>query len=69
MTDLLSVVKDFGYTISDLHTQILKDGLKPTIEVTFKVASENKEEVKVSEFSRALEDKAHAISVQVLNHH
>jgi putative Mg2+ transporter-C (MgtC) family protein len=69
MTDLLGVVKDFGYTITDLRSQIIKDGLQPSIEVTFKLSSENNEEVKVEQFVKALEEKAHAISVQVLNHH
>ena len=69
MTDLLGVVKDFGYTITDLRSQIIKDGLQPSIEVTFKVSSENNEEIKVEQFVKALEQKAHAISVQVLNHH
>lgn len=69
MTDLLSVVKDFGYTITDLRSQIIKDGLQPSIEVTFKVSSENNEEIKIEKFVKALEKKAHAISVQVLNHH
>ncbi|MFA6377419.1 MAG: MgtC/SapB family protein [Acholeplasmataceae bacterium] len=69
MTDLLGVVKDFGYTITDLRSQIIKDGLQPSIEVTFKVSSENNEEIKVDQFVKALEVKAHAISVQVLNHH
>ena len=69
MTDLLGVVKDFGYTITDLRSQIIKDGLQPSIEVTFKLSSENNEEIKVEQFVKALEEKAHAISVQVLNHH
>ncbi|HPS19283.1 MAG TPA: MgtC/SapB family protein [Bacilli bacterium] len=69
MTDLLSVVKDFGYSITDLRTQIIKDGLQPSIEVTFKLSSETNEEIKIAEFVKALEEKAHAISVQVLNHH
>ncbi|MDD2209671.1 MAG: MgtC/SapB family protein, partial [Bacilli bacterium] len=69
MTDLLSVVKDFGYTITDLRSQIIKDGLQPSIEVTFKVSSENNEVIKIEQFVKALEEKAHAISVQVLNHH
>jgi putative Mg2+ transporter-C (MgtC) family protein len=69
MTDLLGVVKDFGYTITDLRSQIIKDGLQPSIEVTFKLSSENNEEIKIEQFVKALEEKAHAISVQVLNHH
>lgn len=69
MTDLLGVVKDFGYTITDLRSQIIKDGLQPSIEVTFKLSSENNEEIKIEQFVKALEQKAHAISVQVLNHH
>ncbi|MFA7032447.1 MAG: MgtC/SapB family protein [Bacilli bacterium] len=69
MTDLLGIAKEFGYIVSDLTSQIIQDGNQSRIEVTFKVCSESKDEIKINEFVKELEVKAHAISIQILNHH
>lgn len=69
MTDLLGIAKEFGYIVSDLTSQIIQDGNQSRIEVTFKISSESKEEIKTNEFVKELEVKAHAISIQILNHH
>lgn len=69
MTDLLGIAKDFGYSITDMTSQIIQDGTESRIEVTFKVSSENNETIQINEFVKALEQKAHAISIQILNHH
>lgn len=69
MTDLLGIAKDFGYNITDMTSQIIQDGTQSRIEVTFKVSSDSKEAIQINEFVKALESKAHAISIQILNHH
>lgn len=69
MTTLLDTAKEYGYTINDLTSQIIKDGASSNIEITFKVNSEHKETININEFVKTLEERANLFSIQVLNHH
>lgn len=68
MTILLSVAKEFNCNVADMTSQIVKDGEKSMIEVTFKLTKEAGE-VDINNVVAALESRAHAVSIQVLNHH
>ena len=69
MTILLDLAKANECAISDLSSQIVKDGHEQRLEVTFKLSKEGKGEIQVEEFVRLLEQQTKATSIQVLNHH
>ncbi len=69
MTILLSVAKKYECSVTDVTSQIVNDGTETRIEVTFKLSPETKKEIDIDQIVRELEDKAHAVSIQVLNHH
>lgn len=69
MTILLKVTKDFGYNISDVATQMVKNGNEYFVELTFKLFTDGKEDIDVDGFVKALESSGSIKLVQVLNHH
>ncbi len=69
MTVLLSVAKKYECSVTDVTSQILNDGTNSRIEVTFKLSPESKSEIDIDRFVKELEIEAHALSIQVLNHH
>ncbi len=69
MTVLLEVAKEYECSVTDMSSQVIKDGDNSRLEVTFKLTREVKGDIKIDEIVKSLEVKAHALSVQVLNHH
>ena len=69
MTSILTIAKDMHLSVSDVNSQMMKDGNDSCIELTFKIASEDGKEVDVTSFIKALEAKGGTRSIQVLNHH
>lgn len=69
MTSILTIAKDLHLSVSDVNSQMMKDGNDSCIELTFKIASEDGKEVDVTSFIKALEAKGGTRSIQVLNHH
>ena len=69
MTVLLKVAKDYSCSVTDVTSQIVKDGDASRIEVTFKLSPETNKEIDIDEIVTRLENDAHAVSIQVLNHH
>lgn len=69
MTILLSVAKKYGCSVTDVSSQILNDGTNSRIEVTFKLSTEAKGVIDIDQIVRELEESAHAVSIQILNHH
>lgn len=69
LSEVLACAKEFKCTVGDLSSQIVKDGEKSCIEVTFKLSSEEKEELPLNDIVNSLEKRTNAMSVQVLNHH
>lgn len=69
MSILLSIAKDHGCSVTDVKSQIVKDGDSNCIEVTFSMSAEHKKEVDVEGIIKELEQRAHTYSIQVLNHH
>jgi len=67
MTRLLNISKKYNYTISDVTSQIVENGL--SIEVTFKIMGENGKEVDITSFVVDLENTEGIKNIQVLNHH
>ncbi len=69
MTILLSVAKKYDCSVTDVTSQILNDGANSRIEVTFKLSPETKSDIDIDAIVKELEEKAQAVSIQVLNHH
>lgn len=69
LSELLDTAKAFQYSVNDLSSQIINDGNRSHIELTFKISSESKEEINVASFVKALEERTKAVNIQVLNHH
>lgn len=69
MSVLLAVAKEHGCAVTDVSSQIVNNGGISCIELTFSLSAENKDEVDVDVIIKELEEKAKAVSVQVLNHH
>lgn len=69
MTEVLAVAKEFKCSVSDVNSQIVKDGNQSCIEVFFKLSGENKDALPINDIVSELEKRTHALSVQVLNHH
>lgn len=69
MTILLSVAKKYDCSVTDVTSQILNDGENSRIEVTFKLSPETKSDIDIDAIVKELEEKAQAVSIQVLNHH
>lgn len=69
MTSILTIAKDLHLSVSDVNSQMMKDGNDSCIELTFKISSEDGKEVDVTSFIKALEAKGGTRSIQVLNHH
>ncbi len=69
MTELLAVAKENNCSVTDITSQIVQDGEKRCIELIFKISSTNNAEIDIPKFVSDLEERTHAFSVQVLNHH
>lgn len=69
MTKILAYAKEHSFIVSEVTSRIVKDGNLSYIETTFKLSSENKEELDVEKIKVELEKSTKAINVQALNHH
>lgn len=69
MTDLLAVAKENECVVTDVQTQIVQDGGKTCIEVIFKLANKDNNNLDLTKIVSELEQRTNAISIQVLNHH
>lgn len=69
MTNVLSLAKENDYNVSDIVSQMVKDGKDNYIELTFKVNGEDGKEVDVDKFVASLEAADGVKNVHVLNHH
>lgn len=69
MTKILAYAKEHSFMVLDVSSRIVKDGNLSYIETTFKLSSENKEELDVEKIKADLEKTTKAINVQALNHH
>lgn len=69
MTNVLSLAREHDYNVSDIVSQMVKDGKDNYIELTFKVNGEDGKEVDVDKFVASLEAADGVKNVHVLNHH
>lgn len=69
MTKILAYAKEHNLIVSENASRIMKDGNLSLIETTFKLSSEDKQEINIDQVKLDLEKATNAISVQVPNHH
>lgn len=69
MSIILNLAKEYSCTVSDVNTQIIKDGAEERLETIFTLNSSNKDNIEIETFNQKLGELTSALSVQVLNHH
>ncbi len=68
-TILLSIAKEHNASLEEMKSSIVKDGDITRLEVTFKLSAQGKEGIDERAVTNELQEKAQALSVQVINHH
>ncbi|MCQ2793714.1 MAG: MgtC/SapB family protein [Bacilli bacterium] len=69
MNVLLEIGKEYDCGVEDIATQLIKNGDASQIEVVFKLAVEPGKSINLDNITKELQDKARALSVQVINNH
>ena len=66
---ILEVSKKYNCQLLDLRTEMIKNGNKDCIEVTFKLLNENNKQFDIDAINVELTKRTKAISSTILNHH
>jgi len=69
LTDLLKIVKEMDYTISEVNTELITSYEKEYVQINFKIASNTSQPIDVVLFSSKLESLSSIKHIQIQNNH
>ncbi len=68
-TIILSLAKKYECQMVDMKSELVKNGNKDCVEVTFKLLTESNKQIDIDLFNKELMKETSAISSSIINHH